>query len=177
MISIQVQVDTRAVERLLREAPGRLHQAMLRGMRRGSEVVVKGAQLKLKANQSIVSATLSNSIGYVLDEDALESRIGPGLKPRPSLRGDPRNYGAFVETGRGPGRGPKPEAIEWWVRKKIARKDSKRAAFLISRAIARKGTRPHPYLLPALVEGEPQVHAAFAAEIDREIRRLNEGKR
>lgn len=54
-------------------------------------------------------------------------------------------YGRVVEEGRRPGRMPPVRAIAVWA----ARKAPGASTFVIARAIARRGTRPQPYLRPA----------------------------
>jgi hypothetical protein len=51
-------------------------------------------------------------------------------------------YGLPVEKGRRAGRMPPPDAIELWVRRKLAvsEEEVSRVAFLIARAIGRRGT-------------------------------------
>jgi hypothetical protein len=188
VIELQLTTDARAAERLLAEAPGRLRLAILRGLKRSSEVVVKQAKSLLNINRSSVSGLLSNSIWYVLDEQKLTSTIGPGLQPKASVTGNPRNYGRFVERGRKPGGFPDARILDWWIRKKLGKNpagpvDRGPAAgtgtlrVAIANKIRRRGFPGRPYLEPALVNNVPAVVAAFDGEIRREIEALNRRRR
>ena len=75
----------------------------------------------------------------------LKSRIfgEARLQPRPIvLWGTPEVYGPVVEEGRRPGSVPPPEALRPWVERKLGvpSSESKGVAFLIARAIGRRGT-------------------------------------
>jgi len=53
-------------------------------------------------------------------------------------------YGEPLEYGRAPGRMPPPAALELWVTRKLGLvgKEMEQVAFLIARAIGRRGTQP-----------------------------------
>ena len=55
-------------------------------------------------------------------------------------------YARFVEEGRGPGKQPPVATIAGWASRHGIPEAS---AYLIARAIGRRGTRPRPYLKPA----------------------------
>lgn len=59
--------------------------------------------------------------------------VGPGV-----------SYGRFVEYGRGPGKAPPLSAIAPWAARKGI------PAFVLAKAIARRGTRARPYMRPGL---------------------------
>ena len=75
----------------------------------------------------------------------LTSRIGPSVA-----------YGLYVEKGRRPGKPPPVSAIEPWARRRGAN------PFLVARAIGRRGTKPRPFLVPALTQSTPRIVALFA---------------
>ena len=54
-----------------------------------------------------------------------------------------------------------------------SKQDVARKAFLIARSIRRRGTRPRPYLTPAVTQNAAAIQDAFAAEIRREVERIN----
>lgn len=74
----------------------------------------------------------------------LTSRIGPSV-----------SYGLYVEKGRRPGKPPPVSAIEPWARRRGAN------PFLVARAIGRRGTKPRPFLVPALTQSTPRIVALF----------------
>ena len=74
----------------------------------------------------------------------LTSRIGPSVA-----------YGLYVEKGRRPGKPPPVAAVEPWARRRGAN------PFLVARAIGRRGTKPRPFLVPALTQSTPRIVALF----------------
>lgn len=98
-----------------------------------------------------------------------------------SLRGEvgpSKNYGYNVEFGRKPGSKPPPiDAIMPWVkrhtgvfsiktrsrsRSKANTKNDRSVAFLIARAIGRRGIPPAPFMRPALDQNLSKIEALFA---------------
>jgi hypothetical protein len=99
-------------------------------------------------------------------------------------------YAYFVEYGRRSGRMPPVADIIGWLKKKTStRKGIKNAfesaaahegmsadrylrslAFLIARAIGKKGTRPHPFFAPAVEKNKKQVNEAIEMAIKQEIK-------
>jgi hypothetical protein len=84
------------------------------------------------------------------------------------------NYARYVEEGRRPGRMPPPAALEGWARRKTG---SISAAFLIARAIGRRGTRPQPYLKPALDRNRQAIGREMGVAVPKRIlARLKAGR-
>lgn len=86
---------------------------------------------KLKSMKAWSSGLLAGSILVEVTEDKLTAEIGP-TQP----------YGPYVEFGTQP-HWPPLDALEDWARKHGI------PAFLVARAIARRGTFARPYLAPA----------------------------
>lgn len=74
----------------------------------------------------------------------LTSKIGPSVA-----------YGLYVEKGRGPGRMPPVAAVAGWARRKGI------DPYVLARAIARRGTKPKPYMLPSFNQNRGAVVARF----------------
>ena len=74
-------------------------------------------------------------------------------------------YAPVVEYGRSPGRMPPPGALAGWLRRKGI---DEQYAFVVARSIARRGTRPRPYLKPALEKNRQ----AISREMDQVLRRI-----
>ncbi len=70
-------------------------------------------------------------------------------------------YGLPVELGRKPGKFPPPAPIQLWVRRKLGISDDRQVrvvAFLVARAIARRGTQPGARMFEkGLTDSERQV--------------------
>lgn len=96
------------------------------------------------------------------------------------------NYASSVEFGRRAGRMPPVDIIKEWVRKKgladtytASGNRKKRGAdfeasikgiaFLIARKIARVGTKPRPFLFPALRKNEDKVIAELKKAIKKAL--------
>ena len=115
---------------------------------------------------------LRNSLHHTIEADptGLVGRVGPSLK-----------YGQWVEFGRAPGKMPPVDALIGWVRrhglagtysvrthKRLGSRatqasQDRRVAFLIARKIARRGSKPQPFMQPALDRNRRRITALFAA--------------
>lgn len=86
------------------------------------------------------------------------------------LRGPATGYARVVEEGRGANKRPPPSApIAAWLRRKGG--DPSRA-YVVARAIGRRGIRPRPYLIPAFQAQRGKVESIFRAAIGRIVKRL-----
>lgn len=74
----------------------------------------------------------------------LTSKIGPSTA-----------YGYYAEKGRKPGRMPPISAIEGWANRHGIN------PYVLAKSIARKGTKPHPYMVPAFNNNVGRVTALF----------------
>lgn len=74
----------------------------------------------------------------------ISGRVGPTVR-----------YGLWVERGRRPGKAPPIEAIAGWARRHGVN------PFVVARAIARKGTRPQPFVEPSLQRNLPALRRMF----------------
>lgn len=90
-----------------------------------------GAKQKLKEEKAIDTGILRNSIIVELTPDGLQAEIGT-----------PLNYGPYIEFGTRP-HFPPIDALEHWA------KAHGIPAFLVARAISKRGLPARPYLYPA----------------------------
>ena len=138
--------------------------------------------IEADAKQNVRQDTrrLAGSINHSIDGDYpnLIGRVGPSV-----------NYGAFVEFGRRPGRMPPVDALMGWVRRhwaptaaaetriraarfggpvrarawRTAGQDALRArAFVLARAIGRRGIPARPFLVPAYRRNQAAIEGLFA---------------
>jgi hypothetical protein len=89
---------------------------------------------------------LTGSINHQVEGSGtnLVGRVGPSLA-----------YALFVERGRRPGRYPPIAAIQGWARRHGI------PPFLLARKIARRGTRPQPFVAPSIERNLPRITALF----------------
>lgn len=101
-----------------------------------------------------------------------------------------RGYSYYLEFGRRSGRMPPPDEIEAWLKKKHSRSNkslnaiqaasvfsgksmeqlTRQAAWAIAKGIAKKGTRPHPFLKPAIKANERKILKRMRTALQRKMR-------
>lgn len=177
VVNIRIQADWKKMEKQLNQVGLSLDKALVPGIRRSAEAVVKQAQLNLTNNRSIAFGTLRQSIWY--DMRGRTARVGPGLgnKATSGPTGSPKNYGVFVERGRLPGKWPPRQVMRLWIQRKLGvDPDQGNVEFLIRRAIGRKGVAPRPFLEPAAITVSKKIPDIVNREIVRSIQRQAGGK-
>ena len=140
-----------------------------KGLRSAGMNIIADAKNNLRGNHSVVTGQLRSS-GKVQKVEDDPDAIDAGFFAQGSSQG----YAYFVEYGR---RATKTttagvptlrQAIEQWLRKKFGMaegKELKSRAFLISRAIHKKGTKPHPFFAPAVEKNKADIERAIGNEI------------
>lgn len=95
------------------------------------------------------------------------------------IRGEPVNltgnvftdviYGWPTEEGRKPGKMPPVDAIEYWVRRKlgVTSGESRQVAFMIARAIGRRGTKGVKMFERGLEKATPAIIQIYSSMVDR----------
>jgi len=123
--------------------PASLRAANVRAMN-ASLVLVEA-----DARRNVVHDTrqLMNSITHRVTErgEVVTGTVGPTVA-----------YGLYVEQGTRPHWPPRAPLVAWARRHGIP-------VFLVQRAIARRGTRARPFLVPALTKNHDKIVARFAA--------------
>lgn len=140
-----------------------------KGLRASGMNIIADAKNNLRGNHSVVTGGLraSGKVQKVEDDpDAIDAGF--------FAQGSSQGYAYFVEYGR---RATKTtiagvptlrQAIEQWLRKKFGMAEGKELrsrAFLISRAIHKKGTKPHPFFAPAVEKNKADIERAIGNEI------------
>lgn len=121
---------------------------MVKAIKALAQKIVENARGWLKRNGSVVLGTLRQS-GSVRPQP--DGTIDAGFE---------EGYAYFVEYGRKAGGFPPLDRIEQWVRDKKKRgsfvdvedKDIPFVALSIARRITYKGTKAHPFLMPAVAQ-------------------------
>lgn len=140
-----IEIDVRGDELLLRglaAAQADIPDALERAMQQSLLLIEADARRTVKQD----TRALMNSIHHRIDKqgDTIEGRVGPSLQ-----------YGIFVELGTRP-HWPPRAPLEGWARRHHI------PVFLVQRAIARRGTRRAPFLLPAFESNKKAITDLFA---------------
>ncbi|MBF0383625.1 MAG: HK97 gp10 family phage protein [Magnetococcales bacterium] len=143
-MKIAVEHNIQGVDTALKQAPDLLMLHVTQFLKRGASEVTREA--KREAPKAFT--TLAQAIHYrrVGAKNSGEFIVYAGT-----------SYAAYVEEGRKPGGKPPPRwMIEAWINVGSGIKpqnpdmDSRDLAYVISRSIAKKGTKPRPFMAPAL---------------------------
>lgn len=145
MASVTVQIV--GLERLqagVARGPATLAREVRTAMTAGS-LLIEGTARTLAPKDT---GRLAGSITHVIGGGgaSLQARIGPSVA-----------WGIFVEQGRRAGKRPPIAAVEGWARRHGV------SPYVVARSIGLKGTRPHPFLLPAYQQNSGRVIALFTA--------------
>lgn len=162
-------------------ASHRITTSAMQGLKRVGQNIVNDAKVNLKNNESVVTNNLRQSGKVqVLDEGELDAGFFT----------EGEGYAYFVEYGRRAGK-PAPVAhIEAWLKKKTSvsrgiksafnsasvfmssspEKFRRALAFAISRAIGKKGTKPHPFFEPAIRGNQALAEREVAEAVKKSIR-------
>ncbi|MDP9381234.1 MAG: HK97 gp10 family phage protein, partial [Chloroflexota bacterium] len=79
------------------------------------------------------------------------------------------NYARAVEFGRRPGKRPPTARLRGWARRRTGSADN---AYPVARAIGRRGTRPQPFLEPALEARRAEIQRMFERELSAVVRKF-----
>ena len=142
--------------------------AARQGIRAGALNIINDAKQNLRGNHSVVTGQLRAS-GRVQAVQGDEDAVDAGFFSNDTQGG----YAYFVEYGRRSGKMPPVDYIIQWFRKKFGMndKEAKARGWASARAIARKGTRPHPFFAPAVEKNKKAVTDAIKEAIAKDIER------
>jgi phage gpG-like protein len=157
MSAMQIRIDDRELRAMLGRAP-EVVAVRLRQLVEGSAIDVQ-REMRIAAPVA-VTGQLRNSITYVLHPRDLRAEIGPNV-----------NYGAPVEYGTKPHRvsvAPGTPLRKWAQLKGIN-------PYALQNSIARKGTKPHPFVAPTYRKMKPRVESDIAKGIAKLVEDLSRG--
>jgi hypothetical protein len=142
---MQIDIKIEGLEKLqagIATGPATLATEVRTAMTAGS-LLIEGAARGLAGKDTGRNA---GSITHAISGGGanLQSKIGPST-----------DYGYYAEKGRGPGKAPPIGAIAGWAARKGIN------PYVLARSIARKGTKPHPYMLPAYQGNVGKVTSLF----------------
>jgi len=140
------------VTKVLQRLPQRLRAAMIQAMRESAVLIQSYAKLNAPVFRGLLRVSIAQNVA---DEgERVVAEVGSGLP-----------YASVVEEGRNPwpGKMPPPNGdLRTWARRKLG---DERLAFVVARAIKRRGYKAQPYLRPALITAAPRIQAIFQARI------------
>lgn len=147
--SFTIEIDTKEIERFTNQtgkAAGITEGIMRTAMQQSLDVLLQIAVTETPVNTGLLRGSFTTDVrGRGVD------MVGRMFSPL--------GYAAAVEHGRAAGRPPPIEAIRYWViRKRIADEaEADSVAFLIARAIGRRGTKGAHMVKAAMDRGGPIV--------------------
>lgn len=153
MIRITLKGAVETVK-LLERVPQRLGLALVRAMRDSAILIQSLAKANAPVFRGLLRASILHSVE--VEGNKIVGRIGSALA-----------YAPVVEFGRPTGWFPNVGELRTWARRKLG---DARLAFVVGRAIQRRGFKAKPYLLPALESSGPRVQMIFDARIQEAIR-------
>ncbi len=147
---LEIKVSPETMQRLSR-LDGQLDALLEQGVKQAGFIVQAAAQRRAP----VYTGTLRRSIATDV------RRIGGDVV---ATVGSNLVYAPAVEYGRRPGSMPTPQALRRWV---VRKGMDENAAYLVARAIGRRGTKPRPYLEPALAASEGAIVRHFETQLRR----------
>ena len=135
------------VSKALKDADKGVCQAAYIGLQKGALGIINDAKENLRSNGSVVTGLLRAS-GHV--QKGEDGEIIAGFFDTTNGNG---GYALYHEFGRRSGKMPPPDALIAWAYKKFHLSDWKVAraiGWAWAKSIAKKGTQPHPFFVPAV---------------------------
>ena len=131
-----------------------VNRAAAEGLKRAGAGIIADGQRNLRQNTSWVTGQLANSVRVV---DNGDEGLDTGFFDQ---RSNSEGYASYVEYGRRAGKMPPPAMLGEWVYKKLRVRDRKAATSIgwaMAVNIARRGTRPHPFFIPAVNKWKSRI--------------------
>jgi HK97 gp10 family phage protein len=144
-----------------------VEKAAMEGLQKAGLEIIADAQRNLRANSSVVTGLLRQS-GKVQKVDDLTLDVGFF-----DSQNKQSGYAHFVEYGRRAGRMPPPDELAQWAYKKYQlhdRKLARQVGWGMAIEIAKHGTQPHPFFVPAIEKNKSKIVSAIRDSVNKETR-------
>lgn len=168
MLKLQIKFEAEEVKRMLREAPERISAALARGV----ELALGLFHSAVVTNIERAHGAKPPAIAFSVLVNAVATKHEVPLYGEVFVAPPADVYAAVVEFGSRP-HWPPREPIIRWVKKKFGKNlgeaEVKSAAFLVSRAISRRGTSGHFMFQRAFEQNQEAAERLINAELEREI--------
>ena len=151
-----IRITIRGAEetaKLLERLPQRIGLALVRAMRDSAVLIQSLAKVNAPVFRGLLRASILQSV--TIEGDRIVGHVGSALA-----------YAPVVESGRTTGWFPKLSELKTWARRKLG---DARFAFVVGRAIQRRGFKAQPYLAPAVETASPRIQLIFDARIKEAI--------
>lgn len=140
------------ITKTLPQLPQRLRNAIVRAMRESAVLIQSYAKLYAPVFRGLLRVSIAQNVAE--EGNRITGEVGSGLA-----------YASVIEEGRNPWPGAMPPPsgdLRAWARRKLG---DERLAFVVARAIKRRGFRAQPYLRPALLGATPRIQTIFQSRI------------
>ncbi|HOX22235.1 MAG TPA: HK97 gp10 family phage protein [Elusimicrobiales bacterium] len=140
------------ITKTLPQLPQRLRNAIVRAMRESAVLIQSYAKLYAPVFRGLLRVSIAQNVAE--EGSRITGEVGSGLA-----------YASVIEEGRNPWPGAMPPPsgdLRAWARRKLG---DERLAFVVARAIKRRGFRAQPYLRPALLGATPRIQTIFQSRI------------
>ena len=136
-------------------------EAAMRGLKKGGLDIIADAQGNLRSNGSVVTGLLRLS-GKV--QKVGESSLDVGFFDTTNKG---TGYAYYVENGRRAGKLPPVDELIQYAHKKLrlSAQDAVSAGWALAKAIAKKGTKPHPFFKPAVERNKETIKQRIKDEL------------
>ncbi|MCX5786054.1 MAG: HK97 gp10 family phage protein [Elusimicrobia bacterium] len=144
--------DKDGLIKTLPQLPQRLHNAIVRAMRESAVLLQSYAKLYAPVFRGLLRVSIAQNVTE--EGNRIIGEVGSGLP-----------YASVIEEGRNPWSGAMPPPsgdLRTWARRKLG---DERLAFVVARAIKRRGFRAQPYLKPALLSATPRIQTIFQSRV------------
>lgn len=146
------------VQRNLERAAAELHgEQMLAGMKKAALLVEGDAKRNAPVDMGLLRASITHEI----------RTEGAGGRTVTGVVGSNKTYAAAMELGSRP-HWPPVEALQVWARRHGM------DAFLVARAISRRGTKPRLYLQRAFESNKPRIVDILGQAVSGVVRKANQ---
>lgn len=144
-----------------------VRDAAMKGLRKAGMEIIADAQVNLRNNTSVVTGLLRQS-GKV-QKGPSDTSLDVGFFDTTNQHS---GYALYVEYGRRAGKFPPVDELVQWARKKfrLDEKAARSVGFLTARKIARQGSEPHPFFMPAVKKNYQKILNAVSDAVRRRLK-------
>lgn len=148
MIKVKIS-GSQKILKIINLIPNRMKLALLKGMQETVIAIQSQAKKNAPIWRGLLRASLVQTV--TVEGNKIIGQVGSALP-----------YASVMERGRTTGWFPNVDQLKLWSRRKFGTEE---AAYVIGRAIKRRGFAPQPYLGPAVETVGPRVQLIFTQRV------------